>query len=111
VGSTSKSKGLLLTIYSLESLPEIDRENILASRLEEMQKYKDSQQLDAMYKMAGMGGDKDDEDEDEGPSRKKRRCSVSFVRLFADQFRKTHERDQGGVESYGRSQEAKKSKG
>lgn len=32
-----------------------------------MQKFKDSQQLDAMYKMAGMGGDDggDDEDEDE----------------------------------------------
>ena len=55
-------------------MPEIERENILASRLEEMQKFKDSQQLDAMYKMAGMGGGGEDETaEDDGHSRKKRR--------------------------------------
>ena len=36
-----------------------------------MQKYKDSQQLDAMYKMAGMGGD----EEDDEPNRKKRELS------------------------------------
>jgi RNA polymerase-associated protein RTF1 len=54
----------------LEGLPEIEREAILAGRLEEMQKFKDSQQLDAMYKMARMGGD--EENEDEGQSRKKR---------------------------------------
>ena len=54
--------------FRLEALPEIERENILASRLEEMQKFKDSQQLDAMYKMAGMG--RDDDEDDHG--RKKR---------------------------------------
>ncbi|CAD6579230.1 MAG: hypothetical protein TREMPRED_002430 [Tremellales sp. Tagirdzhanova-0007] len=58
----------------LEAMPEIERENILASRLEEMQKFKDSQQLDAMYKMAGMGGGGEDETaEDDGHSRKKRK--------------------------------------
>lgn len=55
---------------SLESLPEIERENILAGRLEEMQKFKDSQALDAMYKMAGMA---DDEEEDE-PKKRRRSC-------------------------------------
>lgn len=50
-------------------MPEIEREAILAARQEEMQKYKDSQQLDAMYRMAGMGGDEESEEE---PSRKKR---------------------------------------
>jgi hypothetical protein len=58
--------------HRLEGLPEIERENILAGRLEEMQKLKDSMQLDAMYKMAGMGGD--EEEEDDEPSRKKREC-------------------------------------
>lgn len=56
----------------LEDMPEFEREAILAGRLEEMQKYKDSQQLEAMYRMAGMGG-AEEEDEDE-PSRKKREC-------------------------------------
>ncbi|WVQ81177.1 hypothetical protein IAT38_003299 [Cryptococcus sp. DSM 104549] len=55
---------------ALENMPEIQRENILASRLEEMQKFKDSQALDAMFK--GIGGDEDD-DEDEGRARKKRK--------------------------------------
>ncbi|GFZ47472.1 hypothetical protein JCM24511_05216 [Saitozyma sp. JCM 24511] len=55
----------------LEGLPEIERENILAARLEEMQKFKDSQQLEAMYKMAGMGRDEDDDEE--GPRAKKRK--------------------------------------
>lgn len=41
----------------LEGMPEIERENILAARLEEMQKLKDSAQLDAMFKMAGMDDD------------------------------------------------------
>lgn len=53
---------------SLESLPEIERENILASRQEEIQKFKDAAQLDAMYKMAGMTGD----DDDDMPARKQR---------------------------------------
>ena len=56
----------------LERLPEIDREEILAGRLEEMQKFKDSLALDAMFKSAGMGGDDEGDDEDDGPSRKKR---------------------------------------
>lgn len=55
--------------FSLESLPEIERENILASRQEEIQKYKDAAQLDAMYKMAGMAGEDDDDDV---PARKQR---------------------------------------
>ena len=59
-----------LPSHSLESLPEIEREDILASRLEEMQKYKDSMALDAMFGSAAGAGD--DDDEDEGPSRKKR---------------------------------------
>jgi hypothetical protein len=66
---------------SLESLPEIERENILAGRLEEMQKFKDSQQLDAMYKMAGMGGEEeDDEDEDDEP-RKRRKLGFDIRHL------------------------------
>jgi RNA polymerase-associated protein RTF1 len=52
-------------------MPEFEREAILAGRQEEMQKYKDSQQLDAMYRMAGMGGEEEAESEEE-PSRKKR---------------------------------------
>jgi hypothetical protein len=36
-----------------------------------MQKFKDSQQLEAMYKMAGMGRDEDDDEE--GPRAKKRK--------------------------------------
>ncbi|WVR09151.1 hypothetical protein IAU60_006213 [Kwoniella sp. DSM 27419] len=55
---------------ALEAMPEIERENILASRLEEMQKFKDSQQLDAMFKQELGGGDSDDDD---GPSRKRRK--------------------------------------
>lgn len=54
-------------------MPEIEREAILAARQEEMQKFKDAQQLEAMYRAAGMGsgaGDDDDDDDDE-PSRKK----------------------------------------
>lgn len=41
-----------------------------------MQKFKDSQQLDAMYKMAGMAGKEEDNDEDDGSSRKKRWLST-----------------------------------
>jgi RNA polymerase-associated protein RTF1 len=51
-------------------LPEIERENILAGRLEEMQKFKDSQNLDAMYKMAGMGGEEDEEEEEDEPRKR-----------------------------------------
>ncbi|ODN91429.1 RNA polymerase-associated protein RTF1 [Cryptococcus wingfieldii CBS 7118] len=46
----------------LENLPEIERENILAGRLEEMQRFKDSQALDAMFKTAHGGDESDDED-------------------------------------------------
>jgi len=56
---------------SLSTLPEIERENILAGRLEEMQKFKDSQNLDAMYRMAGGGGDEDEDEEDEPRKRRK----------------------------------------
>jgi hypothetical protein len=56
---------------SLSTLPEIERENILAGRLEEMQKFKDSQNLDAMYRMAGGGGDEDENEEDEPRKRRK----------------------------------------
>ncbi|OWZ77420.1 RNA polymerase-associated protein RTF1 [Cryptococcus neoformans Bt85] len=60
---------------ALENLPEIERENILASRLEEMQKFKDSQALDAMFKTAHGG---DDEEEDDSRARKRRKhTSVS----------------------------------
>ncbi len=45
-----------------------------------MQKYKDSAQLDAMYKMAGMGGD--NEEDDEEPTRKKSRCHLLWYRFF-----------------------------
>ncbi|WWC64143.1 uncharacterized protein I303_106751 [Kwoniella dejecticola CBS 10117] len=59
----------------LENMNEIEREDILAGRLEEMQKLKDSQALDAMFKT--IGGD-DQNDDDDGPSRKKRKhTSVS----------------------------------
>lgn len=54
---------------SLESLPEIEKEQILATRQEEIQKYKDSMQLDAMYKMAQMEG----EDSDDGHAKKRRK--------------------------------------
>jgi len=92
----------------LDALPEIERENILAGRLEEMQKFKDSMQLDMMYKMAGAGGDDDDDDDDDGPSRKRRKSAVSYLSLDPrgtlvkpcyNQLtaRKAHERDEGGV--------------
>ncbi|BEI91738.1 uncharacterized protein CcaverHIS019_0405580 [Cutaneotrichosporon cavernicola] len=53
----------------LDSLPEIERENILAARQEEIQKFKDAAQLDAMYKMAAG----QDEDEDDYTPRKQRK--------------------------------------
>lgn len=62
---------------SLDSLPEIERENILAGRLEEMQKFKDTQALDAMYKMAGMDDEEEEDEYDDEPI--KRRKSTSFV--------------------------------
>lgn len=62
-----------MTYVSLSTLPEIERENILAGRLEEMQKFKDSQNLDAMYRMAGGGGDEDDEEEEDDEPRKRRK--------------------------------------
>lgn len=61
--------------YSLENLPEIERENILASRLEEMQKFKDSQALDAMFKTAHGG---DDEEEDDSRARKRREPFIIY---------------------------------
>lgn len=64
----------------MDTLPEIEREDILAARQEEMQKYKDSQQLDAMYRLAGMGGDDDAESEEE-PSRKKRKFYFVLLRI------------------------------
>ncbi|ORY26243.1 hypothetical protein BCR39DRAFT_541580 [Naematelia encephala] len=54
----------------LDALPEMERETILAARLEEMQKFGESQQLDAMYKMAGMGAEASDDD---GPRAKRRK--------------------------------------
>lgn len=65
---------------SLESLPEIERENILAGRLEEMQKFKDSQALDAMYKMAGMGDEADEDEEDDEPKKRRKFISHSLAR-------------------------------
>jgi RNA polymerase-associated protein RTF1 len=63
-------------------MPEIEREDILAGRLEEMQKFKDSQQLDAMYKMAGMGGDDEEEEDDDDEPRKRRRSPNPLVNLI-----------------------------
>lgn len=63
------------TSYRLENLPEIERENILASRLEEMQKFKDSQALDAMFKTAHGG---DDEEEDDSRARKRREPFIIY---------------------------------
>lgn len=60
-------------LFRLDSLPEIEREDILASRQEEMQKYKDSMQLDAMYKMAV---DVDDDDDD-SHHHKRRECFLA----------------------------------
>lgn len=42
-------------------MPEIERESILAAREDEMQKFRDSQQLDMMFRMAGADDDDDDE--------------------------------------------------
>ncbi|KAK1922482.1 rtf1 protein [Papiliotrema laurentii] len=53
---------------ALDALPEIERESILATRLEEMQKFRDSQQLDMMYRLAGA-----DDDDDDEPGRKRRK--------------------------------------
>lgn len=69
----------------LEGLPEIEREEILAARAEEMQKYKDSMALNAMYKMTGAGGADAGEDTDgEGTSRKRRMLVRGLVRAGAD---------------------------
>jgi hypothetical protein len=74
--STKTCRGPLLTLRRLESMPEMERETILAAREEEMQRYKDSAQLDAMFRGA-MG---DDDDDDEGPSRKKSEHQPSLCR-------------------------------
>ncbi|WVW79215.1 hypothetical protein I302_101181 [Kwoniella bestiolae CBS 10118] len=79
---------------ALENLPEIEREEILASRLEEMQKFKDSQALDAMFKT--IGGD-DEDDDDEGPSRKRRKhtsVSKEASRAMADLKNKRKAKDE-----------------
>ena len=95
----------------LEGLPEIERENILAARLEEVQRYKDAMQLDAMYKMAGMGGD--EEEDDDGPSRKRSGSLHTCCRLrdLVAKRRKTHQRDQGSVASDQGSKEQAQSDG
>ncbi|WRT68947.1 uncharacterized protein IL334_005929 [Kwoniella shivajii] len=80
---------------ALENLPEIERENILASRLEEMQKFKDSQALDAMFKT--IGGDENDDDDDDGPSRKRRKhtsVSKEASRAMADLKNKRKAKDE-----------------
>lgn len=86
-------------------MPEIERENILATRLEELQKYKDSQQLDMMYKMAGMGGDdeeEEEEDDEDERSRKRSECdsrpAVWRTRWTEYPFREAHECDQRGFQ-------------
>jgi hypothetical protein len=90
-------------------LPEIERENILAGRLEEMQKFKDAMQLDMMYKMAGAGGDDEDEDDDGEPSRKRSEsCHPPLVPVPLQRNvltgsltrRETHQRDERGFEGY-----------
>jgi hypothetical protein len=94
----------------LESLPEIQREEVLAGRLEEMQKYKDSQQLDAMLGMAGMGqGEDDEDDDDDGRGRKKREQFRNEVRHSSSgMHRETYERDEGGFEGDNRLEKAEK---
>lgn len=93
-------------------MAEIEREHILAGRLEEMQKFKDAQQLDAMYKMAGRAGDEDEVDEeDDEPSRKKREpTSVRFVLLTRRAGRETHQCDQRSVQGHGEPEEPPESK-
>ncbi|EIW67131.1 hypothetical protein TREMEDRAFT_69995 [Tremella mesenterica DSM 1558] len=59
----------------LEGLPEIERENILASRLEEIQKLKDAQQLDAIFKMTA--GGEEAGDDDDLPRKRRKHTSVS----------------------------------
>ena len=71
-------------------MPEIERESILAAREDEMQKFRDSQQLDLMFRMAGA-----DEDDEHARKKSKSACDV------ADN-RKTHERDEGSLSSYQR---------
>lgn len=107
-------------------MPEIERENILATRLEELQKYKDSQQLDMMYKMAGMGGDDEEEEEEDDEDERSRKRSECDLRVALREskrtnhaFRKAHECDQRGfqgnegpedqAQSFGR-EDAKKGK-
>ncbi|WWC73205.1 uncharacterized protein I206_107171 [Kwoniella pini CBS 10737] len=78
----------------LENMNEIEREDILAGRLEEMQKLKDSQALDAMFKT--IGGD-DEDDDDDGPSRKKRKhtsVSKEASRAMADLKNKRKAKDE-----------------
>jgi RNA polymerase-associated protein RTF1 len=63
----------------LAALPEIERENILAGRLEEMQKFKDSHNLDQMFRTIGGGASDDDDEDDEPRKRRKLPCQCSVV--------------------------------
>lgn len=70
----------------LDQLPEIERESILASRQEEMQKYKDAMQIAAMYSMVA---DKDEDDDHRGKRQRKRHSLVGKLTS-----RKTYECDE-----------------
>jgi hypothetical protein len=57
----------------LEEMPEIEREEILAARLEERQQVETSNQLDAMYRLTGAkDADAGASSEEEGRARRKR---------------------------------------
>jgi len=62
----------------LEAMPEIEREEILAARAEEMQKYKDSMALNAMYKMTGAGAADTGEASDGDGPRKRRQLPYAL---------------------------------
>ncbi|WWD21079.1 hypothetical protein CI109_105560 [Kwoniella shandongensis] len=102
---SSKARGPVRNPYplegKLEALPEIERENILAGRLEEMQKFKDSQALDAMFQT--LQGDEDDDE----PSRKRRvESDERFEEQAKGKGRARSEKEDGEIShSYRRSPE------
>lgn len=81
-------------------MPEIQREEILAGRIEEMQKFRDSMQLDMM-----LGGRVDDDDDD---SNRKKSASEPNCQLTS---RKTHQRLQRSHEGNDRLEKETKGQG
>ena len=55
-----------------------------------MQKFKDSQALDAMYKMAGMGDDDDEEEDDDEPKKRRRSEPMGVGRVVLMSCRQAH---------------------